>query len=58
MDAADLDVAEGAVRFALSNSKIGVVLIGFSDAEQIRQATNYAGQGPLPPPLRALIEET
>jgi aryl-alcohol dehydrogenase-like predicted oxidoreductase len=58
MDAADLDVAEGAVRFALSNSKIGVVLIGFSDAERIRQATNYAGQGPLPPPLRALIEET
>jgi aryl-alcohol dehydrogenase-like predicted oxidoreductase len=45
---AGIDLAEGAVRFALSNREISTVLVGFSDIEQIRDAARYASHGPLP----------
>jgi aryl-alcohol dehydrogenase-like predicted oxidoreductase len=48
LDEAGIELAEGAVRFALSNHEISVVLVGFSDSEQIRNAARYAAHGPLP----------
>jgi aryl-alcohol dehydrogenase-like predicted oxidoreductase len=53
---AGIDPAEGAIRFALSNSEISVVLVGFSHIEQIRDAARYAGRGPLPERLIDAIE--
>jgi aryl-alcohol dehydrogenase-like predicted oxidoreductase len=56
LGAAGLDPAEGAVRFVLSNPEVGVVLVGFSDVEQIRKAAGYSNRGPLQPELLNLLE--
>jgi aryl-alcohol dehydrogenase-like predicted oxidoreductase len=56
LDQAGIDVTEGAVRFALSNPEVSVVLIGFSDIEQIRRAAHYSSRGPLVQQLLDQIE--
>ncbi|MET0986711.1 MAG: aldo/keto reductase [Steroidobacteraceae bacterium] len=49
--AGNVDVIEGALRFALSNPQIAVTLVGFSTVEQVKQACTYAGRGALPQAL-------
>ncbi len=50
------DMASVAVRFALSNAGLATVLIGFSDAHQVRRAAEYSRRGPLSPHSLARIE--
>jgi L-galactose dehydrogenase/L-glyceraldehyde 3-phosphate reductase len=50
------DLASVAVRFALSNPELATVLIGFSDAHQVRRAAEYSRRGPLSPHSLARIE--
>ena len=56
LGAAGIDLSEAAVRFALSNEQISVVLIGFSNIDQIHQAARYSSLGPLGRQLLDLIE--
>ena len=41
-------MAEAAVRFVISKSKISTALIGISSMEQLEQAVGYANKGGLP----------
>ncbi|MGH9036860.1 MAG: aldo/keto reductase [Acidimicrobiia bacterium] len=43
--------AETAVRFALSNPEVSVVVVGFSDATQVADAARWSASGPLPDAL-------
>jgi aryl-alcohol dehydrogenase-like predicted oxidoreductase len=56
LDRAGIDPAEGAIRFVLSNPEVGVVLVGFSDIHEIREAACYSNRGPLDRDLLNLIE--
>lgn len=56
LDRAGTDPAEGAIRFVLSNPEVGVVLVGFSDIREIREAACYSNRGPLDRNLLNLIE--
>ncbi|MET0659699.1 MAG: hypothetical protein ABW110_16245, partial [Steroidobacteraceae bacterium] len=47
----NVDVVEGALRFALSNPQIAVALVGFSTVEHVKQACTYASRGALPQAL-------
>jgi aryl-alcohol dehydrogenase-like predicted oxidoreductase len=56
LGAANIGAAEGAIRFVLSNPEVAVVLVGFSNIEQIRNAAVFSSSGPLRPELLHLIE--
>jgi aryl-alcohol dehydrogenase-like predicted oxidoreductase len=56
LDAAGIDPAEAAIRFALSNRDVSVVLVGFSALEQIEDAARYSRLGPLPRELLDSLE--
>ncbi len=42
------NLVEASVRFAISNDNLDTALIGLSDFDQLKQAIDYANQGPLP----------
>jgi aryl-alcohol dehydrogenase-like predicted oxidoreductase len=48
---------EAAVRFALGKAEVSTVLVGFSDAEQLEQAIEAAGKGPLPAEALTRVRE-
>jgi len=50
-------LVEAAIRFAISNSAVSTALIGFSNLEQLEQATEYVTKGPLPTKPLKQIEE-
>ena len=49
-------LTEAAIRFALSNPAVSVVLIGFSEMAQIGEAARFSNLGPLPAGLLGRIE--
>jgi len=55
LEPAKLTMAEAAIRFALSNSQVSTVLVGFSDVAQIEAAAEFAGKGALPADLMARL---
>ena len=42
------NLVEASVRFAISNDDLDIALIGLSNFDQLKQAIDYANQGPLP----------
>ena len=42
------NLVEASVRFAITNDNLDTALIGLSDFDQLKQAIDYASQGPLP----------
>ena len=42
------NLVEASVRFAISNDNLDTALIGLSNFDQLKQAIDYANQGPLP----------
>ena len=53
------NLAEAAIRFAISNTAISTALVGFSSLEQLNQAAEAVATGPLPrEALRQITEET
>ncbi len=50
-------LVEAAIRFAISNSAVSTALVGFSSLEQLDQAAEYVGKGPLPSKALRQIEE-
>lgn len=52
----DENLVPAALRFVLANPGVSTVLVGFSDAEQVRQAVAAAARGPLTPDALARIE--
>lgn len=50
-------LAQAAIRFALSNEEVSVVLVGFSQLRQIEEAATSSLQGSLPKHLLKRIEE-
>ena len=57
LDEAGIPLAQAAIRFALSNDAVSVVLVGLSEIAQITQAAACSSLGPLPPALLARIED-
>jgi aryl-alcohol dehydrogenase-like predicted oxidoreductase len=49
---------EAAIRFVLMHPGISVVLVGFSNLEQVEEAATCSGKGPLPEALIARLKET
>ncbi len=50
-------LVEASLRFALGNSGVGSVLVGYSSLEHLEQAVEFASRGPLPPDARARLPE-
>jgi aryl-alcohol dehydrogenase-like predicted oxidoreductase len=50
-------LTEAAIRFALSNPAVSVVLLGMSDKAQVEQAARCSNSGPLPAALIDRIEQ-
>lgn len=48
-------MVEASLRFALSNSGVSSVLVGYSSLEHLEQAVEFAGNGPLPPEALARL---
>ena len=42
------DLAEASVRFALSNTGVSTVLVGYSNMDHLEQSVRFADKGPLP----------
>jgi aryl-alcohol dehydrogenase-like predicted oxidoreductase len=57
LDEAGIPVAQAAIRFALSNDGVSIVLVGFSEMAQITQAAACSSLGPLPAALLGRIED-
>ena len=56
LDEARIPLAEAAIRFALSNDGVSLVLVGLSEPAQIAQAARCSTLGPLPADLLERIE--
>lgn len=52
----ELPIAEGAIRYVLSNPAVATTLIGFSNRQQIEAAASCSARGPLPAGLLARID--
>ena len=51
------NLVEASLRFALGNSGVSSVLVGYSSLEHLEQAVEYASKGPLPPEATARLPE-
>ena len=51
------EMAEGSVRFALSNAGVSTVLVGYSDLDHLEKSVHYAAKGPLPPEALARLPQ-
>jgi aryl-alcohol dehydrogenase-like predicted oxidoreductase len=56
LDELGLPIVELCLRFALSNTTVGTVLIGAKTAEQVEEAVAVADKGPLPPEVLARLD--
>ena len=50
-------LVEASLRFALANTGVSSVLVGYSSLEHLEQAVSYAAKGPLPPEAMARLPE-
>jgi len=42
------DLVEASVRFALSNTGVSTVLVGYSNLDHLEQSVRFSDKGPLP----------
>ena len=50
-------LVEASLRFALTNTGVSCVLVGYSSLEHLEQAVDFAAKGPLPPEAIARLPE-